>query len=233
LHQNRLTGPLPEELHWHKLVYLDLSNNQFNGTLPADWCQATNVTTIRRRRPEQSISGDTTTTDSNTTETTTTTIKMTTALPHIHYLFLNHNQFSGTLPGDLPHVLGNGRVELLHLGDNNFHGNVPGDYSKSRIFMTSLEVQNNHFTSLDPYICTLSVLTPPDGELVNFRADCPICTCPSLCKTPCPNNTFVSPHHHHHHDHTKQNTTGNSNQNATSASASLAAAATEGGEHYF
>jgi hypothetical protein len=221
LHQNRLTGPLPELLNWHKMVYLDLSNNQFSGTLPADWCQAKNVT-VRIEQPnnDTTLTNNTISFEGNDTSAATTTVtethtKMTTALPSIRYLFLNHNQFSGTIPVDFPSVLGNGRVELLHLGDNEFHGHVPGDYSKvSRIFMTSLELQNNHFTSMDPYICTLSVLTPPDGELVNLRADCPICTCPSLCATPCPNNTFTYYSNHHHHDRTKENK--KNYQNATS-----------------
>lgn len=223
------------------MVYLDLSNNHFTGTLPAEWCQAKNVTvrieqlnndtTTMANPTTLLLEGNNTTAAATTTTTTTITetrIKMTTSLPRIRYLFLNHNQFSGTIPVDFPSVLGNGRVELLHLGDNEFHGQVPGDYSKGRIFMTSLELQNNHFTSMDPYICTLSVLTPPDGELVNLRADCPICTCPSLCATPCPNNTFTYSHHHHH-DRTKENKEGN--QNATSSSSTSVVSATVGGEH--
>jgi hypothetical protein len=227
LYQNRLTGHMPEDLNWHKMVYLDLSYNQFNGTLPVDWCLKKNVTVL----VEQS-NNDTTISSTNTTTTTVTETrtKITTSLPNIRYLFLNSNQFSGTLPADFPNVLGNGRVELLHLGDNEFHGHVPGDYSKSRIFMTSLEVQNNHFTSMDPYICTLSVLTPPDGELVNLRADCPICTCPSLCATPCPNNTFITSSHSHR-NRTKQNTQGNQ-KNETLPSTSVPAAAIVGGEHF-
>jgi hypothetical protein len=234
LYQNRLTGPLPEQLNWPNMVYLDLSNNQFNGTLPVEWCQAKNVTvqlndTTMANLTSTFEGNDTPTTTIATATITETRTKMTTSLPRIRYLFLNHNQFSGTIPVDLPSVLGNGRVELMHLGDNEFHGHVPGDYSKVRIFMTSLEVQNNHFTSMDPYICTLSVLTPPDGELVNLRADCPICICKSLCATPCPNNRFHSKrHHHHHHDRTKTNK--ENNQTVTSSSTTVVTATAEGGD---
>lgn len=97
-------------------------------------------------------------------------------LTEIRLLYLENNEFSGEIPSNWPRI-GNGRVEILHMGNNQLTGTVPGGYNP-RTFLQSLEVQGNQLSGSIPNdICSLIVFFPPEGELVNLRADCDICTC--------------------------------------------------------
>jgi len=42
LHNNNLGGAIPENLNWRSMFFLDLSYNNFEGPLPADWADGNN-----------------------------------------------------------------------------------------------------------------------------------------------------------------------------------------------
>ena len=92
----------------------------------------------------------------------------------LRHLALDHNKFTGTLPSSYINA-GGGRVESLHVNDNKLNGGVPGDH----LFLNKLvqyTLQNNNFVgNLDKDTCDLAVFMW--GEMVEFKADCEICSC--------------------------------------------------------
>jgi hypothetical protein len=92
-------------------------------------------------------------------------------------LYLNHNSFRGTIPSTYPE-LGNDRLQVYELNDNQLTGEVPGGYVV-RNLLQSVEMQNNNFSSINNDVCSLIVFI--GGEITNFKADCEVCTCNSLC----------------------------------------------------
>ena len=91
----------------------------------------------------------------------------------LRHLYLDHNNFEGTVPSEIINA-GNGRLHSLRLNDNQFVGEMPGNY-QSITEMNLLEVQNNNFTSMDSNTCKLWVFD--GGELVDFKSDCSVCNC--------------------------------------------------------
>ena len=100
-------------------------------------------------------------------------------LTRLRTLYLDNNALTGTLPTDFQ-SLGSGRIEQLLLSDNYLTGTIPGNY-QIRNFVQQMEYQHNNFTVLTDDICDLIVFS--QGELVNFRTDCDVCTCQFLCGT--------------------------------------------------
>ncbi|KAL7568835.1 hypothetical protein ACA910_007248 [Epithemia clementina (nom. ined.)] len=98
----------------------------------------------------------------------------------MRHLFLNDNQFSGSIPDSYPSI-GNGRMELFHAGNNQLTGTVPGNYNPQNL-IESLEFQGNNFTALDPKVCELILFLPPSTELANLKLDCNVCTCDMWCE---------------------------------------------------
>jgi len=95
----------------------------------------------------------------------------------LRHLYLDDNLFYGTLPTNTM-TIGMGRLEQLLIGSNQFSGTMPGNYQYLN-WLQQLEIQHNNFTFLTPDTCQLSVWL--SGEMVNFRADCKICSCPFFC----------------------------------------------------
>jgi hypothetical protein len=119
---------------------MDLSFNEMTGTIPADF-------------PRTSV--------------------------NIQHLYLDHNQFSGQPPVGLS-TTGNGRLIDLFLNDNQFTGSVPDEWSKGNVQLLTLRVQNNMFTDdISDNVCKTYVLT--SGEMVELGADCGICSCKNGC----------------------------------------------------
>ena len=142
VHNNDLTGPIPEYWNLRFLYYLDLSHNRLSGNIPADWSQ-----------PPSPLS-------------------------RIRLVYLNHNELSGAVSSNFTAV-GGGRLELLHLNDNQFTGVMPGNFPF--FFITSLEIQNNDFSSMSSTVCDNLVYDSIQGQITNFHADCDICTCSAFC----------------------------------------------------
>jgi hypothetical protein len=172
LHHNRFNGTLPVELRLRQLFYLDLSNNRFEGSIShIDWAQV---------------------------------------VPTLQILHLEYNQFSGELPESFP-LVGSGNMKQIFLQSNAFTGEFPSkgwsDYHLSTFctivrsfyfflpFVPSLwlilrfsiltraanvNIANNSFTNAKD-MCKLGVLE--GAEMVEFRADCDVCECESMCDT--------------------------------------------------
>jgi hypothetical protein len=91
----------------------------------------------------------------------------------LHFLHFDHNRLNGTIPSSFPSA-GNGRLYSL-LADHNFlSGHVPDDWI---IFnkISQYTLHDNNFDSLGENNCQLSIWA--GNEMVEFKADCPICTC--------------------------------------------------------
>ena len=89
-------------------------------------------------------------------------------------LLLDHNDFRGTLPSSYNSV-GNHRLEMFTINHNRLTGVVPGEreiYTK----LVTYTLHRNRFSGLDSENCRLEV---PYGEMVEFKVDCNICSCPS------------------------------------------------------
>jgi hypothetical protein len=94
-------------------------------------------------------------------------------------LYLDHNEFVGTIPESYAN-LGNDRLMALYLNDNQLTGGVPSGWAKENIFLDTLAVQNNLLTGdIDKEVCKMSIFD--SGEMVELGADCEICTCETLC----------------------------------------------------
>jgi hypothetical protein len=104
-------------------------------------------------------------------------------LKHLH---MESNRFSGSIPHDYSR-LGNNRMFQLYLNDNQLTGTIPsGPWHKALPyrFLTNVDVSNNLLTGRIPdSLCQLSVFE--EGETVEFRADCHICTCLRFCEPWC------------------------------------------------
>ena len=99
----------------------------------------------------------------------------------LRHLYLDHNQFGGTIPESYATV-GNSRIINLHLNDNLLTGSVPAGWSEDNKQVLTIRVQNNQFTeSLDERICRLDLFALAGGELLDLRADCDICDCDGPC----------------------------------------------------
>jgi hypothetical protein len=114
------------------------------------------------------------------------------SLRHFH---VDHNLFTGAIPDSYP-KMGKGRVEQFTANDNSFTGVMPGNWTHND-FISSMEIQNNGFTSLGVGerdnsgarvgfgVCDLIVFR--GGEMINFDTDCAICNCPAPSDTNLPN----------------------------------------------
>ena len=99
--------------------------------------------------------------------------------PSIRHLHLDHNLFTGSIPSSF-RELGKGRLRQLYLNDCHFSGKFPENWLSTEN-LNNIDLSNNEFkTNLDE-ICLMSVFE--NGELVELRADCPICNCERLCRT--------------------------------------------------
>ena len=173
--ENRLSGSIPAGLGdrigggvIRPLRKLSLYKNRFSGRLPTAW---------RLRRLFLLDLGHNLLTGPVPAEWAEG------SLIQLRLLYLDNNQLIGSIPASFPNSIGDGRLASLSVNNNQLTGTVPGNYS-STVFLESLEIQNNQFTSLSDDICEMIVFDPrAPGELVNFRADCSICTCDFWCET--------------------------------------------------
>jgi len=98
----------------------------------------------------------------------------------LRQLYLDHNQFTGSIPETYSQA-GGGRLYVLSLHDNQLTGGVPTGWDKDNLFLDTITVQGNQLTEpIDKEICKFSALE--NGELVQVGAECDICTCDVLCE---------------------------------------------------
>ncbi|KAG7337961.1 two component regulator [Nitzschia inconspicua] len=165
LSHNRISGPIPEELRSRvdprPLQYLNLYSNQLTGTIPSS---------LRLRQlwyldlGKNNLEG---TLPADLGETFFSLIA----------LHLDHNRFNGTVPESYMTV-GNGRLESLYLDNNQLTGTVPDSFQLwNNIY--SYTLHNNSFSGIGKNTCRLSVFDR--GEMVEFTADCDVCSCSNFC----------------------------------------------------
>lgn len=97
----------------------------------------------------------------------------------LRQLYLDHNQFTGSIPETYAQA-GGGRLYVLTLDNNQLTGGVPTGWDQNNLFLDTITVQGNMLTEpIDKSICQFSALK--EGELVQVGAECAICTCDVLC----------------------------------------------------
>jgi len=127
-------------------VYVDLSFNNLNGTLPEEF--GSKSSSLRQ-------------------------------------LYLDHNQFSGTIPESYS-MAGNGSLLSLYLNDNMLIGGLPNSWVDSDELnatssINTINVQHNNLTeAIDNILCELGI-SNGGGNLVELQGDCDICQCIELC----------------------------------------------------
>jgi hypothetical protein len=101
----------------------------------------------------------------------------------LRHLRLDHNQFTGSIPGSYTLTGGNGRLETFHIDNNQLTGDVPGSFQFTNVLVAFTVHENNFSQGLSKETCKLSVFD--SGEMVELKADCKsiddvnICTCKS------------------------------------------------------
>lgn len=144
---------------FYAIEYLNLYSNRFSGNLPTGMkLRKARFVDLGRNQFSGSIPEDFGSSD----------------FIRLRYLHLDHNALNGTLPSSLMNA-GNGRLKALTLDNNEFTGALPGNHSLLDNKLTELTVHKNKLESMDQGTCSLSVAE--EGELVEFKSDCNICTC--------------------------------------------------------
>lgn len=191
LYKNHLTGTISNDItNWWNMTRLHLSHNELSGSIPLTFMSGVAI------RPIQYLN-----LYSNQLTGTIPDLrfrklkfidlgrnKFSGTLPEdiglrwveLRFLYLDHNQFTGTIPYDYPTV-GNSRVEAMTLNHNRLTGYVPGHFQLNKLLEFS--VHNNTFTGIDSKACKQSVFD--SGEMVEYKADCDICSCDPYCSLKC------------------------------------------------
>jgi hypothetical protein len=96
----------------------------------------------------------------------------------LKYLYLDHNQLTGTIPGSLGALTD---LNKLYLQSNQLNGTVPDTFSHLK-HLTELKLQDNGITGdVPPTVCHL---VDQSNTLVLLSADCKTqvnCTCCHEC----------------------------------------------------
>ncbi|PIN09748.1 Leucine-rich repeat (LRR) protein associated with apoptosis in muscle tissue [Handroanthus impetiginosus] len=120
---NKLYGVVPDLSSMYNLMIIDLSSNQFNGSLPL---LPPAINTIKFSRNK--FSGP---------------ITNTCHLRNLYVLDLSNNLFSTHIPQDC--FINLMSLRYLNLANNNFSGEIPNSID-SPCFVSSLHLRNNSFT---------------------------------------------------------------------------------------
>ncbi|OEU20267.1 L domain-like protein [Fragilariopsis cylindrus CCMP1102] len=100
----------------------------------------------------------------------------------LRYLHIDHNRLTDNIPDTIP-SMANGRLISFLANNNRLEGYVPDNYIMYNK-LVQYTLQNNYFDYLGPNNCFLNVFQ--GGELVEFKADCNICSCDDIfCNTMC------------------------------------------------
>ncbi|KAJ4952014.1 hypothetical protein NE237_028846 [Protea cynaroides] len=106
LKENNLTGSLPHFVENPNLLYIDISGNNINGTIPSSLGNCTNLTSVDLSRN-----------------------KLTGSIPHdlgnlvdLQHLNLSYNQLQGPFPPDISNCV---KLFYLNVGSNSLNGSIP------------------------------------------------------------------------------------------------------------
>lgn len=103
----------------------------------------------------------------------------------LRQLYLDHNEFSGSIPESYI-MAGDGSLVTLFLNDNMLTGGIPAnwvdDKDKNAVpFINTIYAQNNNMTQgIDNVLCKLSI-SNDGGSIVQLEADCNVCFCNDFC----------------------------------------------------
>ena len=166
LQDNELTGTLPSRIwsSWDHLVFMNLYNNKFSGTLSSEiglLANSRHLNTLSFRTNQ--FSG---------------ALPSELGLLSLEFLTLSDNKFTSTLPAYLG---GLSSVREMYLYKNNFVGTIPSALGLLTN-LTRLEMHNNNLSGTVPQeLCDLVAM----GILVTLTVDCDkvICTCGCDCGT--------------------------------------------------
>ncbi|CAJ1968042.1 unnamed protein product [Cylindrotheca closterium] len=161
LSHNQISGPIPNRMasraKIRQIRYFNVHRNQMTGTIPAN---------MRLRQMFYMDLGANQFSGPLPPELGSEYVRL-------RHLFLDHNQFTGTMPQSYI-VAGNGRIRTLEVNDNQLRGAFPGNH-QSYTELMQLTLHNNNFDSMDKDTCKLEVFV--GGELVEFKSQCSICRC--------------------------------------------------------
>jgi len=193
LYKNRLTGTISNSIgNWWNMTRLHLSHNELTGSIPLTYKSGS--VEIRPIKYLNLYSNKLTGTIPDNFRFRQLMFadfgrnQFTGKLPEdigkrwveLRFLYLNHNQFTGTIPSEYPTV-GNGRIEAMTFNHNDLTGWVPGQFYLNKLL--EFNVQDNMFTGIDYKACKQSVFD--GGEMVEYKADCDICSCNPYCDLKC------------------------------------------------
>ncbi|OYT12981.1 MAG: hypothetical protein B6I19_07385, partial [Bacteroidetes bacterium 4572_114] len=135
LRENNLTGLIPPEIgNLDSLIFLDLHDNQLTGIIPPELGNLENLEWLKL----------------NNNLLTGTIPEEITYLENLELLCLQHNQLSGQLPVYLSNLFYPLQWDIIsiNVSNNLFSGPVPDEWGELSFYISSLDISNNHFTSL-------------------------------------------------------------------------------------
>ncbi|XVF46083.1 hypothetical protein PTKIN_Ptkin02bG0259700 [Pterospermum kingtungense] len=147
LSQNQIRGNLPHKLGFPYLNVMDLSNNYFEGPLPA-W--STNATDVLLQ--ENAFSGS-------------LPENIGVLMPRLQKLYASRNHLSGRIPSSMCDVEG---LQIISLRKNKLTGELPNCWYRS-LMLWGIDVSNNSLTGKIPssfgFLSSLSVLLLSNNNL--------------------------------------------------------------------
>ncbi|XP_015381786.2 receptor-like protein EIX2 [Citrus sinensis] len=183
VHSNNMSGPLP--LISSNLVYLDLSNNSFSGSVSHYLCYRINEpkSLIGLKLKDNSLQGeipDCWMSYQNLEILELSNNKFTGKLPNslgsltsLIWLLLGKNRLSGTIPVSLKNCTA---LESLDVGENEFVGNIPTWTGERFSRMVVLILRSNNFHGpLPTRLCDLAFLQILDLADNNLFGTIPKC----------------------------------------------------------
>jgi Leucine rich repeat len=161
---NNLSGRIPQQLQSNEgeirpLKYLNLQSNLLSGSIPSG-LRLGEVAYFDLGRNEL---------------TGTIPDDLGSDFVELRHLLLDHNGLIGSIPTTIP-IAGSGSLETLELHHNALTGRVPDNFSMYNK-LVQYRLDSNNFDSMGPQNCLLSLFNNYGGELIEFKADCDICTC--------------------------------------------------------
>ena len=197
LHDNAMTGKISEDVgNLQLLEDLYLGNNKFSGTIPMSLGSPDQGARVLRKvilhnnQMEGPVPANLNLPDAIYVDFSFN--KFNGTLPQdigqnftsLRQLYLDHNEFTGTIPESYA-MAGNGSLVSLYLNDNMLTGGLPttwvdGQNKDATSSIDTINVEKNNMTvGIDKDVCRLSVFD--SGKLVELKADCDICWCDKLC----------------------------------------------------
>eukprot|EP01018_Ginkgo_biloba_P010081 Gb_35408 [translate_table: standard] len=162
---NMLAGRIPKDIaSCLKLEFVNLRGNRLSGPVPSEVNSLTNLKVLHFS--DNHLSGDLSFLEFNSNPD-----RLSVPFPHLKYLDLANNKFSGKIPsqvgriselesiflngnmlvGTIPYSLGNlPTLMVLHIHNNFLHGNLPTALANNCSKLQSLDVSNNFLVGRIP-----------------------------------------------------------------------------------